>query len=172
MPTLPVQMKRYRFTLPKSVNTPAPLTERGIQGFVTYVASWLIFFLYLIWAYVPHEYLHAIGITYLPSRWWAIIIPWGLLVVLFGGIGIYLWMNRRLVHPLSSINLICDATNPQLDTLLRNDVSEADREYFESQQEKYAFIPDGSVMPPTLDLSLDWVNKQLYLRRPLSVGDS
>ncbi|VDM24160.1 unnamed protein product [Hydatigera taeniaeformis] len=129
IPTVP--MRRYKFTLPKSVNTPGPLTERAIQGFVTYVSSWLLFgkqlstkvlfsamrpctflFLdpagiYLIWAYVPHRYLHNIGITYLPSRWWAIVIPWGLLVVLFGGVGIYLWMNRHLVHPLSSINLVC-----------------------------------------------------------------
>ncbi|VDL11735.1 unnamed protein product [Hymenolepis diminuta] len=172
MPAIPIQMKRYKITLPKSANTPAPSTERGIQGFVTYATSWSVFCLYLIWAYISHDYLHAIGITYLPSRWWAIIIPWGLLFALFGGTGIYLWMNRRLVHPLSSINLVCDATNPQLGTLLRNDASEADREYFELQQEKYAFIPDGSVMPPTLDLSLDWVNKQLYLQQPPRVWDS
>ncbi|EUB61215.1 Eukaryotic translation initiation factor 2A [Echinococcus granulosus] len=131
-----VRMRRYNFTLPKSVNTPGPLTERGIQGFVTYILSW----------------------------WWAIIIPWSLLVALFGGVGIYLWMNRYLVHPLSSINLVCDATNSELGLLLRKDDSEEDRQLFESHQQRYAFIPDGGVMPPTLDLSLDWVNKQLYLR--------
>lgn len=68
--------------------------------------------------------------------------------------------------------LFQDATNPELATILRNDVSEDGREYFESQQEKYAFIPDGSIMPPTLDLSLDWVNKQLYLEKRSRTGDS
>ncbi|VDK40332.1 unnamed protein product [Taenia asiatica] len=158
-----VRMRRYKFTLPKSVNTPGPLTERGIQGFVTYISSWSLFGIYLIWAYVPHQYLHSLGMTYLPSRWWAIVIPWSLLVALFGGVGIYLWMNRYLVHPLSSINLVCDATNSDLGLLLRKDDSEEDRQMFESQQQRYTFIPDGDVMPPTLDLSLDWVNKQLYL---------
>ena len=59
-----------------------------------------------------------------------------------------------------------DATNSELGYLLRKDESEADAAAYEEVQRKYAFIPDGSFMPPTLDLSLDWVNKRLYLQNP------
>uniref|UniRef100_A0A5K3F4K0 Phosphatidylinositol N-acetylglucosaminyltransferase subunit P n=1 Tax=Mesocestoides corti TaxID=53468 RepID=A0A5K3F4K0_MESCO len=158
-------IKRYKFTLPKSVNSPGPVTERGVYGFVIYVASWSIFGIYLLWAYVPHEYLHGVGLTYLPSRLWAVVIPWSLLLILFGGVGIYLWMNQYIVHPTSSVHLICDDISSEM-SLLQSGYSDPD---FLMRQHNYAYIPDGGAMPPTLDLSLEWVNKQIYLQNPASL---
>ncbi|OAD01619.1 hypothetical protein MUCCIDRAFT_24305, partial [Mucor lusitanicus CBS 277.49] len=44
-------------------------------GFVMYLASFVAFGIYLIWAYVPDEILHSLGITYYPNRYWALAIP-------------------------------------------------------------------------------------------------
>ncbi len=44
-------------------------------GFVLYLFSSLCFGAYLLWAYLPSPFLHALGIYYYPNRWWALAIP-------------------------------------------------------------------------------------------------
>ncbi|KPI35223.1 uncharacterized protein AB675_3755 [Cyphellophora attinorum] len=44
-------------------------------GFVLYLASTLSFIIYLLWSYLPSPFLHALGITYYPNRWWSLAIP-------------------------------------------------------------------------------------------------
>ncbi|CAM1504303.1 Fc.00g018940.m01.CDS01 [Cosmosporella sp. VM-42] len=44
-------------------------------GFVLYLFSSLTFVMYLLWAYLPSPFLHALGIYYYPNRWWALAIP-------------------------------------------------------------------------------------------------
>lgn len=55
--------------------SPAPSPERAAYGFVLYLASYILFALFVIWAYVPDEILHSFGLTYLPTKAWAIILP-------------------------------------------------------------------------------------------------
>nr|VZI29972.1 unnamed protein product [Spirometra erinaceieuropaei] len=153
-------LQRYRFTLPKSDTSPGPVTERAVYGFATYIIAWFLFGLYLVWAYVPHEYLASIGLTYLPSRIWAIIVPWGLIVLLFGGVGIYLYFNGRLVLPQSSIHLLYDDTNSELPFVFTHEYDDPE---FQDRQRTLAYTPQSVVLAPTLDISLDWVNRQLYL---------
>uniref|UniRef100_A0A5K4EUC4 Putative phosphatidylinositol N-acetylglucosaminyltransferase subunit P n=1 Tax=Schistosoma mansoni TaxID=6183 RepID=A0A5K4EUC4_SCHMA len=45
------------------------LDERAIYGFIIYLVCFPAFGLYVIWAYIPHEWLNLIGITYLPSKY-------------------------------------------------------------------------------------------------------
>ncbi|KAI1870672.1 uncharacterized protein JN550_004818 [Neoarthrinium moseri] len=44
-------------------------------GFVLYLFSTLAFGMYLLWAYLPSAFLHAMGIYYYPNRWWALAVP-------------------------------------------------------------------------------------------------
>ena len=41
------------------------LLSRVFMGFL----SWLIAAVFLVWAYTPEPWLHALGITYYPSKW-------------------------------------------------------------------------------------------------------
>ncbi|XP_078481029.1 phosphatidylinositol N-acetylglucosaminyltransferase subunit P-like [Ciona intestinalis] len=56
-------------------HSPAPSPERALQGFVLYLASFLVLSLYLSWAILPDHILNEIGFTYYPQRYWAITIP-------------------------------------------------------------------------------------------------
>lgn len=44
-------------------------------GFVLYLASSLAFLMYILWSYLPSPFLHALGISYYPNRWWSLAIP-------------------------------------------------------------------------------------------------
>jgi len=44
-------------------------------GFVLYLASSLAFLIYLLWSYLPSPFLHQLGISYYPNRWWSLAIP-------------------------------------------------------------------------------------------------
>ncbi|KAF8473846.1 PIG-P-domain-containing protein [Kalaharituber pfeilii] len=49
-------------------------------GFVLYLVSSVTFAMYIAWSYLPSPMLHAIGIHYYPSRWWALALPSWLVV--------------------------------------------------------------------------------------------
>ncbi|KAI9491712.1 hypothetical protein BDB00DRAFT_478101 [Zychaea mexicana] len=52
---------------PVAITTKTPIYE--YYGFVMYLASFVALGIYLIWAYVPDEILHSLGITYYPKRY-------------------------------------------------------------------------------------------------------
>ncbi|CAH8498676.1 unnamed protein product [Dicrocoelium dendriticum] len=98
----------FKFHIPTPASNPGPSAERAIYGFVIYIASFICFAIYFIWAYVPHAILHAIGITYLPHRHWAItgaILP---LVTFVTVVIIYTLNHQSIVLPLTSFNLTED----------------------------------------------------------------
>eukprot|EP01039_Chlorochromonas_danica_P015642 gene15642-18412_t len=47
----------------------------SIYAFVGLIASYVFLFAYLGWAFLPSSVLHKLGITYYPSRYYAIAIP-------------------------------------------------------------------------------------------------
>jgi phosphatidylinositol glycan class P protein len=47
-------------------------TSREVYGFVGYVSTALAFSLYLCWALTPEATLRSLGVTYYPSKWWAL----------------------------------------------------------------------------------------------------
>lgn len=54
---------------------------RSIYAFVGWVGSYVFLVCYLGWAFLPARILHKMGITYYPSRFYAVAIPAYCLVV-------------------------------------------------------------------------------------------
>lgn len=52
----------------------------GIYGFALYITAWFLLVFYLIWAIVPTPVLNHLGLTYVPSKYWAIAGPLFILI--------------------------------------------------------------------------------------------
>jgi phosphatidylinositol N-acetylglucosaminyltransferase subunit P len=72
-------------------------------GAVTVVVA---FKLYVGWAYVPTAALSSLGITYYPSKEWAIAVPAWCVVAVVMLVCVYEASNMLLVPPLDSRSLI------------------------------------------------------------------
>ncbi|CAI2329324.1 unnamed protein product [Caenorhabditis sp. 36 PRJEB53466] len=58
----------------EEIHLPGPHPARGIYGFALYIVSWCLLVIYLIWAITPVPILYRLGITYIPSKLWALAI--------------------------------------------------------------------------------------------------
>lgn len=88
-------------------HTPAPSPGRSYYGFVLYLLGWACIVTYLIWAMVPHSYLSALGLTYIPQPYWALALPSVMITLVFSFVFvIYPSINFMLVlrpHDLRNI---------------------------------------------------------------------
>ena len=55
----------------------------GVYAFVAWIASMVVFVVFLLWAFSPRYILHQIGITYYPSRYYAIALPAYIIILIF-----------------------------------------------------------------------------------------
>lgn len=121
---------------------PAPSPGRCIYGFVLFLVSLVGLILYNMWAFIPTSLIHATGITYIPSKYWAISLPVFLvmLITLFA-IFLYPAINLLLTPPLDHCSTVYDV-----------------------HSNKCTFNQlDSKGIPPISDLPLDFVSQQLYL---------
>lgn len=84
---------------------PKPSEVYGFVGAITTVVAMVIFF---IWAYVPDSWLHSVGISYYPSRYWALAVPTYAMVVIALAIVFYIGLNFLVTPPPTSFNTIFD----------------------------------------------------------------
>ncbi|KAK8103819.1 PIG-P-domain-containing protein [Apiospora kogelbergensis] len=78
-------------------------------GFVLYLFSTLTFLVYLLWAYLPSAFLHAMGIYYYPNRWWALAIPAFLVVlIVYIYVALAAYNVEYLTLPLTDLETIVD----------------------------------------------------------------
>ncbi|ETV70731.1 hypothetical protein, variant [Aphanomyces astaci] len=82
--------------------------QMEIYGFAGWIASIAIFVCYLLWAYVPDAILASYGITYYPSRYWALAVPAMLVMTLMALVVFYIAINWISTAPLDSYNTIRD----------------------------------------------------------------
>ncbi|ORY90359.1 PIG-P-domain-containing protein [Syncephalastrum racemosum] len=124
-------------------------------GFVMYLASFVAFGIYLVWAYVPDEILHSLGITYYPKRYWALAIPiWLVTLVWFIFIS-FMSINLMNTAPLDSYKCITD--------------EHAHIMRLSSVQADPTRPPD--YMPELHDIPISVVNAFLYPPEPDAVGE-
>lgn len=65
----------------------------SVYAFVAWISTIISYFIFLIWAFTPETVLHYYGITYYPSRYYAVALPAYTLVILFLGGIFYMGLN-------------------------------------------------------------------------------
>ena len=96
--------------------TPLPPTSPKVPtyeyyGFVLYLASTLSFIIYLLWSYLPSFFLHALGVTYYPNRWWSLAIPsWIVMLLVFIYVALTSYNVEYLTLKMESLECIVDDT--------------------------------------------------------------
>ncbi|KAG8249795.1 phosphatidylinositol N-acetylglucosaminyltransferase subunit P [Homalodisca vitripennis] len=126
-----------------SQSTPAPTPSRANYGFALYLGSYTVFGIYVIWAFVPDDLLHSVGLTYWPQKYWALAVPIHVLVTLaLFAFCFYPAINLTLIPPMNDNRIIYDE--------------------FSIKPENVKISTKG--IPAVCDLPLDEVCKNLYLR--------
>eukprot|EP00903_Cladosiphon_okamuranus_P008125 g7826.t1 len=129
-----------------------------VYGFAGWIASLVAYALYLVWAYVPESTLQALGITYYPSKYWAIAIPSAIFVTWSVAVLVYIAVNFMSTAPLDSFDTITDMhAKPVVD---RSTIWEEDGS------------PDSASRVPNIgDIDMSTVNRVLY-QEPQRKGSS
>jgi len=56
------------------------LNSSIIRAFVAWICTHLCYTLFILWAYLPDPVLNDLGVTYFPSKYWAVAMPCHVLV--------------------------------------------------------------------------------------------
>lgn len=86
-----------------------------IYGFVSSISTIVATAIFLAWAYIPEQWLHFLGITYYPSRYWALAMPTYAMVAVFLAMGFYVGLNFIVTPPPTSSNMLFGTSvNPSM----------------------------------------------------------
>ena len=78
-------------------------------GFVLYLFSSLTFLVYLLWSFLPAPFLHALGITYYPDRWWSLAVPaFGVMSLVYIYVALASYNTEILTPALDAVETIVD----------------------------------------------------------------
>lgn len=123
-------------------STPSPTPSRANNGFVLYLASTIMFVVYLIWAFIPDSILYYFGLTYLPQKYWAIAVP------IYGMVLLFVFV--MFFYPCINMSLtpVRDSPNVMIDSFSLSDKKET--------------VPGG--IPSACDIPISTVCEMLYLK--------
>jgi len=78
---------------PAPTGTSSPAIET--YGFLGWITSSVLYCMYLVWACTPDALLHLHGITWYPSKYWAVAVPVWTLVTVVSAFVLYECVNWR-----------------------------------------------------------------------------
>ena len=85
------------------------MSTTTVYGFVSWMTATVVLIIYLLWAYLPDETLKDLGISYFPSKYWALALPTYLLLSVWVGLFAYSAFFFYLAPPLDAPILIKDS---------------------------------------------------------------
>ncbi|KAI5850686.1 PIG-P-domain-containing protein [Tricharina praecox] len=78
-------------------------------GFTLYVIANAAFALQLLWSFLPASFLESLGFSYYPSRWWSLVIPSYLVVlVCYVFVALAGYNTTVLTFPLGALEAVVD----------------------------------------------------------------
>lgn len=89
--------------------------KNEVYGFVLWISTFVAYLCFLLWAFLPEHVLQSAGVTYYPSKWWAIGLPAYLCVLVMFIVVAYIGYNMYNTNPLSSRYTITDSFARPLD---------------------------------------------------------
>ncbi|KAJ6808477.1 phosphatidylinositol N-acetylglucosaminyltransferase subunit P-like isoform X1 [Iris pallida] len=99
-------------------NGPKPGEVYGFVGSITTVIATVV---YVVWAYTPEPWLHALGITYYPSKYWALAIPAFAMVTVVLGLLFYVGLNFMITPPPTSYNTMFDEYSRESSSIISSE---------------------------------------------------
>ncbi|KAK3252733.1 hypothetical protein CYMTET_37981 [Cymbomonas tetramitiformis] len=82
--------------------------EAEAYGFVGWVTSAVACAVFFVWAYLPDQVLESVGITYYPSKYWALAVPAYVCVFVVFLYMAYESLNQMAVPSRDSLNTFTD----------------------------------------------------------------
>ncbi|KAK0480822.1 PIG-P-domain-containing protein [Armillaria novae-zelandiae] len=133
---------------------PPELRSRAPEfyGFVAWTSTSLLFVVYLLWAVLPDEYIEWLGVTWYPSREWAVLLP-AYSVVLF--LLAYFVYFALAIYGAPSLSDTCTFTDSRSHYL---PICEG--------REGYASFAHPDAVPELYDVPIGLVNRVLYRDEP------
>ncbi|KAM0854385.1 hypothetical protein ACQ4PT_050462 [Festuca glaucescens] len=103
---------------------PKPSEVYGFVGSITTVIATAV---YLAWAYTPEPWLHSLGITYYPTKYWAVAVPAFVMVAVALSLLAYVGSNFLATPPPTSFTSIFDEYSRECATMMDAAEQEAER---------------------------------------------
>uniref|UniRef100_A0A0D9VWR2 PIG-P domain-containing protein n=1 Tax=Leersia perrieri TaxID=77586 RepID=A0A0D9VWR2_9ORYZ len=132
---------------------PKPSEVYGFVGSITTVIATTV---YLVWAYTPEHFLRSLGITYYPSRYWALAVPSFVIVAMALCMVVYMGLNFLATPPPTSFNTIFDEYSRERAFDPANANANATEEDAEEKGEVERPIE------PISDISIDQINNLMF----------
>ncbi|XP_042409072.1 phosphatidylinositol N-acetylglucosaminyltransferase subunit P-like [Zingiber officinale] len=118
------------------------LKPSEVYGFVGSITTVLAAVIFVVWAYTPEPWLHYLGITYYPSKYWAIAIPSFIMVTVVLAMVFYLGLNFMVTPSPTSFNVLFD---------------EHSRE-----RPSVSFLGEEQPIEPIYDIPVDQINNLIF----------
>jgi len=144
-------------TTPLATFPPLPEEYRSrapeFYGFVAWTSTYLLFGLFILWAFLPDSFIIWLGITWYPNREWALLLPAYSMVLVWLTYFTYFGLAIRGTPSFSEISAITDSKAYVPDTSL-------------GPHPYYPHARHGAI-PELYDIPISLVNRVLYHSRSL-----